>query len=997
VSATTERKLVTVLFCDLVGSTALGELLDPEALQGVQQAYFGRMRAVIEQRGGTVEKFAGDAVVAVFGIPTLHEDDAERAVRCAFEMDEAFLGLTDTLRPRFGVELSFRIGVQTGEAVVSRGTDTLATGDVMNTAARLEQQAAPGQILVGRETVLLTADVVEYGDEVEIDAKGKAHPVRARPALRLSPHDRRPRSPLVGRTHELELLAAALEHAISESTPQTVLVVGEPGIGKTRLAAEFSARIRGRATFLRGACLAYGEGSTWRPFEEIVRNDAGIVAGDDQAQALFKLTRTLEGRHADDELQLVLAHIAPLAGASGPAITSEQDLRWGLRRYVQAIGSIAPVVLLLDDLHWADETLLDALVELVDGVSSVPLVIVLQGRPELRERLTAVAGRERTRLIALGGLSQEESSAFVDNLAATLGTGWAADVRASVVERGDGSPLFLEEVAAMARDEGLEAGVPDSLRALIAARLDLLPPDTRRIAQVAAVVGDVFTPDTVEELSGISSVFPAIERLATRGFVDRAGGTQFSFHHALIREVTYLSLPKVERAELHRRAAGALRDRVLERPESILSIARHLDHALLLRREVFPAEAVDSELVEATVDALRRAAAWTGANASVRESLDLLRRAVSIAEADRGLAQLAGAQLSAMLARSGRGTEAVALAEEVLGGSPPPEAAAIASLALAEDARSRADAPGMAEAATRALELARPLNLPLVEVDALDIVGLADSWAGRLSVAVERRQRAIEIARTIGDIPRVAWNMAGYNALALLGLGRLDETEQQATEAMRLATESGSLRALESAHTVFAFLRRAQDRLDEAVAHGRERLRLTEDLGERLWLFNSLTVSLARPLIELSHFDEARTCLDRALAISRELNSPLESLARAQRVTLLLAEGRLDDAKIEADHIDTPSEALFALAELRGAERRVDEADAIWRRLLDELAAGEDKLDIAEVRVGYARLLAVGGRVEEATAQLTDARALIQGTGAKLHERLIREAEALLG
>jgi class 3 adenylate cyclase/tetratricopeptide (TPR) repeat protein len=1002
VSVTTERKLVTVLFCDLVGSTALGERLDAEALQSVQHAYFNRMRAVVEQFAGTVEKFAGDAVVAVFGVPTLHEDDAERAVRCALEMRQALLGLADTLRPRFGVELAVRIGVQTGEAVVSGGADALATGDVMNTAARLEQGAVADQILVGRETVLLTTGVVEYGDEVQVEAKGKAERLRAWPALRLHPRRRRARSPLVGRERELEVLAAALERAIVLREPQAVLVLGVPGIGKTRLAEEFAGRASGRAAVFRGACVPYGEGSTWSPFGDVLRREAGIGDADGHEQALGKLRATLEARHAPEELRLVEAPLAPLVGGAGTAATSEQELRWGLRRYLEALASAGPVVLVLDDLHWAEDALLEALQELLRTVASVPLTVVLNGRPELRERIAEVVADEDADVISLGGLSERESSALVDNLAALLGSAWAEDARATIVERGAGSPLFLEEIAAMAYDEGLETGVPRSLRALIAARLDLLPPDAKRTAQVAAVVGDVFWDGAVARLAGVDLASPDLRRLGMRGFVDEEaessfpGQRQFRFHHALIREVTYGSLPKVERSELHRQAADWLAGHTNHRRELIVAIAHHLEQALSLRREVYRGEPATPELIEAAVGAHRSAASWAAANASVHESIELLRRAISVAEGDRELTQLATAQLATMLARSGGSVEAAELANGVLASAAPSEATALASLALAEEARSRADASAMTEATTRALELARSLGLPSVEVEALDIMGLAESWSGRLAVAVERRRRATEIAFQLGDLPRAAWSMAGYSAINLIGLGRLADAERQAMDAMRLATETGSLRALESAHTVLGFLRRAQDRLDEAVAHGRERFGFAEKLGERLWLFNSLTVSLARPLIDLGRLEKAWECLDRALEISRETGGAFESAARAQRVAILLVRGRLDEAAEEAELLDSIGEPYPEVADLRAAQRRDEEADEIWRRVLETFAASENRLDHAETVVRYARFLAARGRSDEARDRLAEARDLVEGAGAKFHKRLIREAEALL-
>jgi class 3 adenylate cyclase len=550
VSVSTERKLVTVLFCDLADSTVLGERLDAEALQSVQAAYFDRMRAVVEHYGGTVEKFAGDAVLAVFGVPTLHEDDAERAVRCALEMRQALVGVTDTLRPRFGVDLDVRIGIHTGEAVAG-GTEVLATGDVMNTAARLEQGAAAGQILVGRETMLLTSQSVDYGEEVRVEAKGKGEPVRAWAALQLPPDRRRVRSPLVGRERELELLAAALEHAIAQREPQVVLVLGEPGIGKSRLAEEFARRASGRAGFFRGACLPYGEASIWLPLAEIVRQETGIGSADEHEEALAKLNRALAARHAPEELPLIEAQLAPLVGASSAALASGQELIWGFRCYLEGLASARPAALVLDDLHWAGESFLETVQELIQMLAPVPLVVVLQGRPELRERLTELLAAERTRVISLGALSEEEATALVANLMEVPGTKWAEDVRHSIVERAGGSPLFLEEVAAMAEEEGIEAGVPRSLRALIAARLDLFPPEAKRVAQAAAVVGDIFWDGAVAALDDGQMPAPALRQLRTRGFLEEEtesaflGQRQFHFHHALLREVTYESVPKV--------------------------------------------------------------------------------------------------------------------------------------------------------------------------------------------------------------------------------------------------------------------------------------------------------------------------------------------------------------------------------------------------------------------------------------------------------------------
>jgi class 3 adenylate cyclase/tetratricopeptide (TPR) repeat protein len=999
VGVTGERRLVTVLFCDLVGSTRLGEQLDPEALQSVQRAYFEQMRAVVERFAGTVEKFAGDAVLAVFGVPQLHEDDAERAVRCAFEMRTALVALAGILRPRFGVELEARIGVETGEAMVG-AADALATGDVMNVAARLEQHAAPGEILVGHETVRLTSEVVEYGDEIEIEAKGKRQPLRAAVARRLIPRRPRVRPTLVGRNRELERLEAVLQHAIAERTPQTVVVLGEPGIGKTRLAEEFAERAAPRAGVFRGACLPFGEGSIWLPFADILRAEAEIGETDEDSEALAKLRASLATRHPPEEVRLIAAQLGPLVTTAGSGAGSEQELVWGLRRYFEELAATRAAIVVLDDLHLADAAILEAIQDLLQTIASAQLVIVLQGRPELRERVSELLAAEDAVVISLGALTAKEAGALVDDLGRIVGTSWASDVRDWIVERGGGSPLFLEEVAAIAGEEGVDATVPRSLQALIGARLDLFPPDVKRAAQAAAVVGDVFWDGAIAAIADVDAPAQALRRLRTGGFVDEQtdsaflGQRQFRFHHALIRQVAYESLPKIERAELHRRTGTWLERFVVRRPDLIVPIAHHLERALSLPAEVAPLVEASPELKHAAVDALRGAATWTGAYAGTSQSIELLRRALTSAQGDRALEQVASAQLAAMLARSGAGGEAVELADAVLGAEPTAEGAALAWLALAEAARARTDAQATLEAGERALEMARSLRLTRVQIEAHDLIGIADAWSGRLLAAVEHRRLATELALELGDVALAAWNVGGYAVVCLLEMGRLGPAEAQAGEAMRLALETGSLRALESAHSVFGLLRRAQDRLDDAVAHGTERHALAERLGESLWQFNALTFSLAEPLIDAGRLEEAWQCLEQALDVAQRGSVPADP-ARALRIQILLRWGRLDEAEAEAGALAAP-ELYREVAALRAARGRPDEAEDIWRRALDAYAESEDRLDRAETTIGYARFLAGSRRRDEAVATLDAARVLVAGTGAHLHERLIREAEALI-
>jgi class 3 adenylate cyclase len=333
-----ERKPVTVLFCDLAGSTALGEHLDPELLQTIQAAYFDRVRAVVERFGGTVEKFIGDAVCAVFGVPRVHEDDAERAVRCAFAVRDALAELSDELRPRLGVELTVRIGVEAGEVVV--GGEALATGDVMSTTARLEQAAQPGEILVGGSARLLTRRAVVYEGPRLIEAKGKAEGVEAWLAVTIEPEPRWRQARLIGRERELATLAGAFERAVHDTQPEVVVVLGEPGIGKSRLAEEFASRVARRAVVLRGACFPYRHASALLPLAQVVRSEFG---GSPE-----KLAAGIRRRHEGHEGALLQAQLSALTGASG-TMPSATELVWGLRRYLEALASERPAVVVLDD------------------------------------------------------------------------------------------------------------------------------------------------------------------------------------------------------------------------------------------------------------------------------------------------------------------------------------------------------------------------------------------------------------------------------------------------------------------------------------------------------------------------------------------------------------------------------------------------------------------------------------------------------------------------
>jgi len=566
---------VTVLFCDVVGSTALGESVDPEALQGLLARYFEQMKAIVEKHGGTVEKFIGDAVMAVFGVPVVREDDALRAVRVAKEMRTALgeLGLEG------------RIGVNTGE-VVTGTPERLVAGDAVNVAARLQQAASPGQILLGSETHVLVADAVRVKPVEPLALKGKSEPVAAWRLLDViagaPAYTRRTDAPFVGRRAELAALEHELERAAAERTCRLCTVVGEPGIGKSRLVGELLSAASGRARVVVGRCLSYGEGITYWPLAEIVREVAGT-----EPQA--RLQELLAG---DEEAELVAERIAAAVGAASAATAAAEETYWAFRRLFESLAADRPLIVVVEDVHWAEPTLLD-LIEYVAGFSSgTPIVLLCVARPDLLEsRPSWAAPRPNATVVSLQPLSEQASRELVERL-----LGEEAD---PVIRAAEGNPLFVEQLVAMRTQDGGEVAVPPTLQALLAARIDRLEPDERAAVERAAVEGRSFHRGAVAELLPPPvrpTLGAALVALVRKDFIqpDRAefaGDDGFRFGHLLIRDAAYDSVPKSLRAELHERYADWLQGKAGERLAEFEEIlGYHLEQACRYREELGSAD-----------------------------------------------------------------------------------------------------------------------------------------------------------------------------------------------------------------------------------------------------------------------------------------------------------------------------------------------------------------------------------------------------------------------
>ena len=613
-----ERKVVSVLFCDLVGFTAASDTADPEDVRARIRPYHARLREVVERFGGTVEKFVGDAVMAVFGAPVAHEDDAERAVRAGLRILEAIeeLNAEDA-----SLSLQVRVGINTGEAVVALGAkpeegEGIVTGDVVNTASRLQGAAPVNGVAVSEPTFRATERVFDYEPLEPVTVKGKPEPLaiyrplQARARLG-SDVTRTHTTPLVGRDLERTLLVSLFERAEQQRSCQLVTVVGEPGVGKSRLCMELFRHIEERPGLVRwrqGRCLPYGEGIAVWALGEIVKAECGILETDSTEEASAKLARAVP-ETAQDRTWL-LARLAPLVGApSEPASQEESFAAW--RRFLESLAVDGPAVLVFEDLHWADPALLAFLEHLADWAQGVPIVVLCTARPELHEQHpTWAAGLRNATTINLAPLTDEETARLVSELLqrAVL----PSETQQQLLERAGGNPLYAEEFVRLVADRGEldgETAVPESVQALIAARLDTLSPERKSLLQDASVLGKVFWAGALAEMGDRdpAEVEQELHELARKELVrpsrtsSMEGEAEYGFWHALVRDVAYGQIPRAGRVERHQRAAGWIEARAGERVEDLADVlAYHYEAALDLARASGQAEKT-VELERATV------------------------------------------------------------------------------------------------------------------------------------------------------------------------------------------------------------------------------------------------------------------------------------------------------------------------------------------------------------------------------------------------------------
>jgi class 3 adenylate cyclase/tetratricopeptide (TPR) repeat protein len=918
------RKLVTVVFADITGSTSLGEQVDPELLRRVLERYFEEMRRILEHHGGTVEKFIGDAIMAVFGIPSLHEDDALRAVRATAEMRERLAELNEQLEADYGLQLEAKMGVASGEVVAGdpgRG-DWFVTGDTVNVAERLERSAAPGEIVISEETCRLARDAVELEPLQPLIVKGKAEPVNACRLVNVKPglagHERRSDSPMVGRLAELELLRQAFGRAVSERSCHFFTVLGAAGVGKSRLLSEFLDGVQPEATVLTGRCLPYGEGITFWPVLEAVSQAAGLKEGEPPELAQSKIVDLLSEEEA---APLAAERVAGLLGLAETTGSADEGI-WGVRKLFEALARRAPLVLVFDDLNWAEPTFLDLLEHVADWSRDAPILLVGMARPELMEmRPDWAGGKRNATTIFLEPLSDNESGKLIHNLLGQAAL--AAEVQARVQEAAEGNPLFVEETLAMLIEDGLivhrngrwvvareltEIRVPSTIQLLLASRLDQLGPRERQAIECAAVEGDIFHLGSVQAMTppeargDVADCLLALVRkeLIRPHRATFAGEDAFRFRHLLIHEAAYNAVPKEVRAELHEGCSRWLAEKGGELDELV---AFHLEQAVLFRSELGPLDAHNRELAARAGNLLAGAAQRASGRGDMPAAVGLFERSVALLDDEPKKAE-ALLDLAAALLETGDFTRT----EQVIAEA-------------AETAAARQDRSLAARA-----ELERAKMELLVERE----LSIADSLL-QVEGAIATLEQAGDdaaLARAWWVVGEMAWLRCEFAA-----------AEEGMTRSLVHAERAGAPREVLRARTFLALAAVDGPRpVPEALLHCREIL--DQARGDQV-LEANIGYAMASAEAMQGRFDEARELAARSTAIYEEIGMPF-SLATWSH---------------------WPGTVELLAGDLEAAEE-------IFRSGYETLVSLGEKLNLSSIAISLAEALYLQGRAEEAD-QLT--------------------------
>ena len=1006
------RKIVTIVFSDLKGSTSLGEALDSEALREVMTRYFDTMRGELERHGGVIEKFIGDAVMAVFGLPRLHEDDALRAVRAAAGMQAALEALNVELQRHYGVQLSNRTGVNTGEVVAGDPStgQRLVTGDAVNVAARLEQAAGEREVLLGELTYRLVRDSVEVEVVEPLTLKGKAEPVPAYQLVRVKESGDvgiRRSAPLIGRAAELAALEAMFDEAVTTRSSRLVMLVADAGVGKSRLIAEFFERLSQRAFTLSGRCLPYGEGITFWPLAEALKNASGVVNDDDANAALAKLAALTDPAGAD-----VTERIAAMIGLR-PEPFSMEELAWGMRRFLGHVSVDRPVALVVEDVHWAEEALLELLEELLRALDDAPVLLLCAARPTLGDEHPEWGTGQRTRRIELQPLDAEASRSMVESL---LGGGsLEPDVLNRVVTASEGNPLFAEQLVRMLVEEGVleqsngswratgpisELHVPPTIQALLAARLDALSSGERSVIEPASVVGYVFADSAISALTPPEMsprVRSELTSLAQKHFVSRVDDgdeAHHRFQHIMIRDTAYEGILKRARADLHERfvvwADEVNRDRGAEFEEIL---GYHLEQAWTYLSELGPLDDRGREIGEDGARRLASAGRRAFARGDVPAAATLLGRAAALLpEQNPERLRLLPEHGEALL-MTGRFDEASAVLEQAIGlaAVAPADAARATLVRLLVRLRTGADgwSPDTVEEEIEA-------TIAIFEQSG-DEAGLAMAWrllawaagtACRFGDAAEASRRAVEHARLAGDVRQERRAATAYAAAASLGPTLVDEAIDRCEAA--LEQTEGDRQSEAALLAVLAGLYAMQGEFDHARGMASRSRTVFEELG--------LQMETARLGMDTGTLERLAGNLEGATTEFRMAYEALDAVGERfalSTVAGFLAQTLLEQGELHAAAVfcersreltteaDIATNALWRYVRGRILARQGEaaEAEAITREAIELLEATDAIVYQIEARVALGEALVAGGRTDEASTVLESARGLAEKKG----------------
>jgi class 3 adenylate cyclase/tetratricopeptide (TPR) repeat protein len=968
------RKTVTIVFSDLVGSTSLGEQTDPEALREVLDRYFSEMQRVLERHGGVVEKYIGDAVMAVFGLPRVREDDALRAVRAAAEMASTLSILNDELEQRWNVRLMHRTGVNTGEVVSGDVTpgQRLVTGDAVNVAARLEQAAPHGEVLLGESTYGLVSGWVEVEAVAPLSLKGKAELVPAFRLIEVQPELRTVRriaSPLVGRISEERALDDAFEQVSRERVCRAVLVSGEPGVGKSRLIDEFVVRARGGgAGSLRGRCLSYGEGITFWPIAQAIKEAAEITDEDPIEEARAKLAKLMV---AATDADVVVGKVLGLVRATEEAGTLEET-NWAIRKLFETLGSERPFVVVVEDLHWAEAALLDLLRQIVDSAKQSTILLLCSARPELLDDHATWWGAAAWMHIQLEGLSDADSGALIDGVLGEVDL--PPDLRERIVRAAAGNPLFVEELLGSLVDQGLlrqdegrwvfegdpaALDIPPSIHALLTARLDALADADRAVLQRGSVIGDVFYSGAVTELAPEDTrhlVPPSLNVLSHKEFIAAeestlAGNDAYAFHHVLVRDAAYGSVLKRARAELHERFAAWLQGVVGDSTEYEEIIGYHFEQAYRYLEGLGPVDEQGRSVGAQAGHLLCRAGRRALVRGDAAAAVNLLTRGLSLLPSTDPERLALAIELGEALGEN----DQFRRAEEVL-------------REAADEAASTGDRAAEARALVARLyisyytdpEIDNDVRRPQLEeaVRTLeefgDEAGLAEALGqlattlyteGNFEAGDRELNRSIELGYRAGDVRREGDNRAFLTTMGTYGPTPVAETLRRCEETMSWAADKPVvqgkvLRAMARLKAMEGSFQEARDLADRSVA-----------IFKDLVLPGSLAASqLTFGFVELMAGDP--------VAAEHRLRVPLESVERSGEDRLglqILATMMADALCIQGRYPEA-----HRLSELgREQAHAFDVSDRVdWRFTRARVLAGMDRLQEAEALASEAVALA---------------------------------------